>query len=141
MKDILKNEIIEDLCNTKFTGILHVTFDSGEIIEVSRQPQEKPAPENVKSIISFWQMRFRVLHDWDIAYDDLAAYKSQCTHNKETKQAIIYELSKDDKETDIKKYVLHEVTHIAYEASRDDREMNELFTQDLTAMLNYYNKI
>ena len=140
MKDILKNKIIENLCNAKFTGILLIKFNSGEITEVSRQPQENQT-ENIKNIISFWQMRFRVLHDWTIIYDDLAAYKSQCTHNKETKQAIIYELSKDDKETDIKKYVLHEVTHIAYEASRDNREMNELFTQDLTAMLNHYNKI
>lgn len=141
MKEILKNTIIEDLCNTGFTGIMHVKFDSGKIIEVSRKPDESTQQiQNVKNIIAFWRMRFRVLHDWEITYDDLAELKNQAKFNNETKQAIIYEFIDNDK-YDIKNYILHEIIHISYEASRNDKELNEIFTQDLTEMLKYINKI
>lgn len=140
MKEILKTQVIDDLVNSRFTGLLHVTFVNGNITEISRQPQEQPPATNVKSLISFWQMRFRVLHDWTISYDDRADYKNQCHFNVENKQAVIYEWTNID-DNNIKKYILHEVTHIAYEASRNDRDLNELFTQDLTNMLNFYNKM
>ena len=142
MKEILKTQIIDDLCNTKFTGTMVVKFINGEVTEVSRQPEEISVISNIKSIISFWQMRFRVLHDWIISYEDHAEYKNQCHFNIETKQAVIYEWTNIDNQiNDIKKYILHEVSHIAYEASRNDKDLNELFTQDITNMLNYYNKM
>jgi len=140
MKEILKTQVIDDLINSRFTGLLHVVFIGGNVTEISRQPQEQPPTSNVKNLILFWQIRFRVLHDWQISYEEHAEYKNQCHFNVETKQAVIYEWTNID-DGDVKKYTLHEVIHIAYEASRNDRDLNELFTQDLTNMLNFYNKM
>ena len=139
MREILKNVIIDDLCNTGFTGIMYVKFDSGKITEVSRQPNEDRQIQNVKNVISFWQMRFRVLHDWKIHYDDLAGLKNQCDYNIELKQANIFEFT-DLETSSINDYILHEIIHIAYEASRNDKDKNEIFTQDLTNMLKHFNK-
>jgi len=140
MKETLKNTIIDDLCNSNFTGIMCVKFISGKITEVSRRPNDTDQQtQNIKNLISFWRMRFKVLHDWEITYDDLAELKNQCSYNHELKKAIIYEFT--DSDNSINNYIIHEIIHIAYEAARDSKDNNELFTQDLTNMISHVNQI
>lgn len=136
MKEALKNIIIDSLCNSNFTGIMCVKFNSGVITEISRKPDNNQQIQNIKDIISFWRTKFRILHDWEIIYDDLVEFKNQCSFNNELKKAIIYEcVNINNQQIDIKNYILHEMIHIAIGAAENNRELNEILVQDLSAML------
>ena len=73
--------------------------------------------------------KFRCLKGWKIEYDPDAIYKGQCSFNVETKKAVVY--SKNGIKVSDKKYLLHEILHIAFASAETSRELQELFIRDL----------
>jgi len=135
MKNSLKNIILDELSDKKFSGSLIVRYTDGQIIDISKTQKEQDDQINrIRNEITFWQMRFRVLHDWKISYDDTNCYECQEHHNRETKTAIIYKCNNYPKT-----YILHEVLHIAIVAAEEDRDKNEFLVQDLSEIIS--NKV
>lgn len=101
-----------------------------------------------EELICFWKKKFRNLDDWEIKYISDSDIKNQCSHNKRLKHGSIYRYDHDtvinpSPNMNFAKYVLHEILHMAIIAPPTviNKQTREILVQDLTAMLNHYNKI
>lgn len=89
-------------------------------------------------LIQELQSRFRILEDWMIEYDSAEDYSGSCSVGIECRTASIYQ---PPKTVDLRKYVLHELLHIAfaevrrYENYKERRAAEEMLVQDLCMLM------
>ena len=84
---------------------------------------------NNQKTLAVLKKKFRCLNKWKIEYDPVSIYKGQCCTNPVDKKAIIY--SKGDIKVSDKKYLLHELLHIAFVSAKQNKDSEELFIRDI----------
>jgi len=91
----------------------------------------------IETLIKDYKSFFRILHDWTILYDANSKRKNMCYYDSKNKKAIIYELTKKD--ITLKKYIIHELLHIAQKELRrrkkDKKLVEEVYVQDMTHLI------
>ena len=93
---------------------------------------------SMRSEVARIRRRFRCLRGWSVRFDQTSKYKGQCSYDRKSKQATVYDFPGNAPAD----YPLHEILHIAFEAFRDvrggrqRRQFEEDLIQDICGILD-----